>query len=110
MKAEEAKRLKALEAENRRLKKLLGAIPMTRSEQIEVWLHQNWRISAKGALWQNIRGYNVAVVKKEEDQIAWEWRLTLKDTEDHEYSGTTYSSEESAKRAVLEELADRLGL
>lgn len=88
-------------------------MPKSREEQIEAWLPGGWKLSASGrALWKNLREYNLAVWEDESHSGQWVWRFKPVDADEDEteYSPARYSSEKEAKRAVLNRLADELGL
>jgi hypothetical protein len=73
---------------------------------------RKWRTSSSGsgAKYVTTDGYNVAVMEDYEHPGRWKWRFKRADSRAEEYSRPHYNSEEAAKRAVLEKLANAIGL
>ena len=81
---------------------------MTRATQIAIWLQQPWATGSHGGIYQNIRGYNVAVTPDHNNPEVWTWVITLHQQKSGDFSTRKYKDEDAAKQGVLEELADRL--
>ncbi|GAA4459050.1 hypothetical protein [Novipirellula rosea] len=81
-----------------------------RDEFVKTWLNRRWKTSGAGAKWQNIRGFNVSVVRDFDDPSTWKWRLKSIDSDVEEFSSDLFDSEQFAKRDVLLKLAGKLGI
>ncbi len=82
---------------------------MERQQFIETWFCRRWRVSKNGALFQNIRGYNVAVMPDHNEPEYWKWSIRLLGHESGDWGDQKFDTEEQAKWAVLQALATRLG-
>jgi hypothetical protein len=86
-------------------------MPTDREMQIASWTFRGWRTAQEsGAIWKNIRGHNVAIMERYEKPGAWKWRIRKSASEAEIWSTRDSYSDDSAKREVLERLADMLGL
>ena|SRR6266851_5599121 len=85
----------------------------SREEQITEWLEKLWKISTTGskAQYLNVRSCHVAVWEDNQHPGEWTWHIESNKLGDsYEEYGNRLSSEEKAKRAVLNKLADKLGV
>ena len=79
---------------------------------IEAHLNVTWEISKNGASYINVEGFNIAVMKDNNDKSFWTWRITHINTSNFEWfkGHNKPNSMAAAKKAVLREVAKKLGL
>jgi len=83
---------------------------MDQEDFVTRYLYGPWR-RARGsrAIYQNIDGYNAAVMTDEHDPDVWASVLTRSGGKAGEWSREKYRTEEDAKRGVLKALAAKRG-
>jgi len=88
---------------------------LTRDKFIERYLPKGWKPAKteSGAIYKNLRGYNISVMERNEKPGHWKWRMRpvgMKNASKDVWSERDCLTELAAKRAVLEELAKKLGI
>lgn len=88
---------------------------MTREEFVEKYFPRGWKPArtGSGAVFKNLRGFNVAVMERDEKPGHWKWRIRpagSDNVKDDVWSEADSTNEEAAKRAVLGALARKIGL
>ncbi|SMP41701.1 hypothetical protein SAMN06265222_101635 [Neorhodopirellula lusitana] len=85
-------------------------MPKSKADRIEKWLPRGWKESTSGseAKWKNISGYHIAVMEDHDHPAKWKYRIGRQNSKVLDYSQSRYSTEDDAKRAVLEILCNKL--
>jgi RNA polymerase-binding transcription factor DksA len=80
-----------------------------RQSFIDENLNATWRLARESpARYRNIHGHNVAVMPNHNNPGYRTWRLIPEGTSDYEWGPSDCSTEQAAKQAVLERLADKI--
>src|SRR5208282_3408021 len=77
----------------------------SKSQRRKTWRKRNWHVSAKGNLYLNMEGFNLAVFEiSDAGHQRWGLKVTHRESGRTQFGKRRYASEEAAKHAALDAL------